>query len=378
MPFRDVSINNRRPSADASGNSMIRAWHRDEDGRRTQAADWVVQLQADDITDDQAAAFDAWLSASEANVRAYDAALGVIQEVEASAPRIAYDLRLLPQTRPHFSGQGHARRGWLVAGGMAAAATIAIAVLPVSLLSPPPQTFTTAKGEKRTVSLADGTVVNLNAGTRMTVTLARHERRVSMPQGEAVFDVAADRSRPFLIAAGDRTVRVVGTRFDVRRRGDQLSVTVDRGVVEVRPNADAPGRAFRLHPGQKLDHLEGEAAATVRAVEPSDRPSDLPRPAAGRRGGRSQPAIFQADSAERPRVGRDTVLRRSRPRQSGCGYSTPRLARPAKGATLSGRNHASTQFGDEAMRGIRRHIHAGCRSARVLRWTVPARACQPG
>ena len=249
---------------------MIRAWHKDEDGRRAQAADWVVRLQANDITDDQAAAFDAWLSASEANVRAYDTALGVIQEVEASAPRIAYDLRLLPQTRPHFSGQGHVRRGWLVAGGMAAAATIAIAVLPVSLLSPPPQTFTTAKGEKRTVSLADGTVVNLNAGTRMTVTLARHERRVSMPQGEAVFDVAADRSRPFLIAAGDRTVRVVGTRFDVRRRGDQLSVTVDRGVVEVRPNADAPGRAFRLHPGQKLDHLEGEAAATVRAVEPSD------------------------------------------------------------------------------------------------------------
>ncbi len=269
-PRRDVFISNRRPSADASGIPMIQAWHRHEDGRRAQAADWVVRLQADDVTEDQAGAFDAWLSASEANARAYDAALGVMQEVEASAPRIAYDLRLLPQSRPHFSSQGNARRGWLVAGGMAAAATIAVAVLPVSLLGPPPQTFTTAKGEQRTVTLADGTVVNLNAGTRMTVTLARHERRVSMPQGEAVFDVAADRSRPFLIAAGDRTVRVVGTRFDVRRRGDQLSVTVDRGVVEVRPNADGAGRAFRLHPGQKLDHLQGQTTATVRAVEPSD------------------------------------------------------------------------------------------------------------
>jgi transmembrane sensor len=142
--------------------------------------------------------------------------------------------------------------------------------MPVGLLSEPPQTFTTAKGEHSRVTLADGTKVDLNAGTRMTVTLARHERRVSMPEGEAVFDVAADHSRPFLIAAGDRTVRVVGTRFDVRRRDGQLSVTVDRGVVEVRPNQDAPGRAFRLHPGQRLDHVQGAAEAHIHAVEPAD------------------------------------------------------------------------------------------------------------
>jgi len=244
---------------------MIQAWRRDEDGRRAEAADWVVRLQAQDLTEDQAVAFDAWLGASDDNARAYDAALGVMQEVEASAPRIAYDLRRTPLARPT-----NARRGWLVAGGLAAAATIAVAVMPTSLLSEPPQTFTTARGEHRTVTLADGTRVDLNAGTRMTVTLARHERRVSMPQGEAVFDVAADHARPFLIAAGDRTVRVVGTRFDVRRRGDQLSVTVDRGVVEVRPSEAASGHAFRLHPGQRLDHQDGAIDARVHAVDASD------------------------------------------------------------------------------------------------------------
>jgi len=244
---------------------MIQGWPRDEDSRRADAADWVVRLQSGDLTEDQALAFDAWLGASDDNARAYDAALGVMFEVEASAPRIAFDLRRLPAPRP----TNH-RRGWIVAGGMAAAATVALAVMPVSLLSAPPQTYTTAKGEHRTVMLADGTRVDLNAGTRMTVTLARHERRVSMPEGEAVFDVASDHSRPFLIAAGDRTVRVVGTRFDVRRREGQLSVTVDRGVVEVRPNEDARGRAFRLHPGQRLDHAEGAADAHVRAVEPAD------------------------------------------------------------------------------------------------------------
>jgi transmembrane sensor len=64
-------------------------------------------------------------------------------------------------------------------------------------------------------------------------------------------------------------VRVVGTRFDVRHRGDQLSVTVERGVVEVRPNGDAPGRVWRLHPGQKLDHAEGDPGVQVSAVDPA-------------------------------------------------------------------------------------------------------------
>jgi transmembrane sensor len=243
---------------------MIQAWPRDEDSRRAEAADWVVRLQSPDLTEDQAVAFDAWLCASEGAAQAYDAALGVMAEVEASAPRIAFDLRRLPVARPG------ANRRWIVAGGLAAAATIAVAVMPIGLLGEPAQTFTTAKGEHRTVTLDDGTRVDLNAGTRMTVTLGRHERRVSLPVGEAVFDVAHDASRPFLIAAGDRTVHVVGTRFDVRRRGGALSVTVDRGLVEVRPSQDAPGKAFRLHPGQRLDHVEGAAGALVRAVEPSD------------------------------------------------------------------------------------------------------------
>src|SRR4030095_9313767 len=68
-------------------------------------------------------------------------------------------------------------------------------------------------------------------------------------------------------AAGDRTVRVVGTQFDVRRRSGKLSVTVARGAVEVRPSAGATGKAYRLHPGQRLDHLEGAAQTRIAAAE---------------------------------------------------------------------------------------------------------------
>jgi len=85
-----------------------------------------------------------------------------------------------------------------------------------------------------------------------------------------VFDVTHDARRPFFVAAGDRTVRVVGTQFDVRRLGGKISVTVARGAVEVRPRQGSTGRAFRLHPGQRLEHFEGRPGAVIAAAEPDE------------------------------------------------------------------------------------------------------------
>ena len=56
-----------------------------------------------------------------------------------------------------------------------------------------------------------------------------------MADAEALFDVAHDVRRPFLIGVGDRQVRVVGTEFNLRHRDDQVDLTVRRGIVEVRP-----------------------------------------------------------------------------------------------------------------------------------------------
>jgi transmembrane sensor len=241
--------------------SEARTWG--DDARRASAADWLVRLRAPDLDEAQATQFDAWLSAHPANAAAYDTALGVMLELDAAAPEILRDIQAAP-ARPARPD----RRGWLIAGGLAAAATVALAVMPFSALAPATQSFATAKGEHRTVRLADGSTLELNAGSQLSVTLGRHERRVVMPQGEAVFDVAADKARPFLIDAGDRTVRVVGTRFDVRRRGAELSVTVERGVVEVRPSGELAGRVYRLHPGQRLDTSQGATAVQLSLADP--------------------------------------------------------------------------------------------------------------
>ncbi|HEY3947847.1 FecR family protein [Phenylobacterium sp.] len=225
-----------------------------DDARKGAAADWLARLSAADLDASEAAVFDAWVS-EPANGRAYDAALSVMLELEAAAPRIIEALDNRPAPR-----RLGASRAWIALGGLAAAAALVVALTPFSVFAPETQKFATAKGEHREVKLADGSTVELNGGSRLSVTLARNERRLSLPQGEALFDVAPDKARPFLIAAGERTVRVVGTRFDVRHLGSDLSVTVERGVVEVRPADGVKGRVWRLHPGERLDVVEGPVA----------------------------------------------------------------------------------------------------------------------
>jgi transmembrane sensor len=234
-----------------------------EEARRETAAGWLVRLAAPDLDAAELGDFDDWL-AEPANTAAYDAVLAVTLELQAAAPAILRNLRAAPARKPMIG-----RRGWLVAGGLAAAATIALAIAPFSLLAPATQSFATVKGEHRTVRLADGSTIDLNAGSTLRVSLGAHERRVTMGDGEAVFDVAHDSARPFLIDVGDRTVRVVGTRFDVRRRDGKLTVAVERGLVEVAPADGAAGRGYRLHPGQRLDHQEGAADVRLSAVDPA-------------------------------------------------------------------------------------------------------------
>ena len=244
---------------------MINARRYDDDARREDAAAWVVRLEAGDLGDAEAAVFDAWLSAASENARAFGDALSVSQAYAAAADPVGLALANRRERHPRTFD----RRVIAGFGALAAAAALAVVVAP-QLSAPQTQTYVTAKGERRTLELADGSTVEMNGGTSLSVALAQDGRRVALDHGQAVFDVAHEPGRPFVIAAGDRTVQVVGTQFDVRRLDGRLSVTVARGAVEVRPSEGAAGRAYRLHPGQRLDHREGLAETQVAAAEPAE------------------------------------------------------------------------------------------------------------
>jgi transmembrane sensor len=234
---------------------------------RDAAVDWLVRLARPTASEADWLAFDAWLGSAPTHQIAYDQALALWSDLEAAAPE------LRAATVTPFPARAVARpnpgRRWALAGGMAAAAAIALSVVPWTQMGAPTTVYVTAKGERRSVTLADGSRIDLNAGSKVSVRLTRRERQVTMDDAEAVFDVAKDASRPFVITAGDRTVRVVGTQFNVRHRDGRLAVTVARGLVEVAA-LGAQGELVRLPPGRRLDHDEGAPASQLSTARPED------------------------------------------------------------------------------------------------------------
>ena len=93
--------------------------------------------------------------------------------------------------------------------------------------------FATALGERSTVTLPDGSSIELNGRSRIRVHFERRQRSVELEQGEGMFSVAHDADRPFVVQAGAAQVTVTGTRFDVLREGDQARVAVESGHVRV-------------------------------------------------------------------------------------------------------------------------------------------------
>lgn len=235
----------------------------DRDGQAAQASAWLVRLQADDVGEAEALAFDAWLDEAAGNREAYAAALGVWHEFGIAAPAVSEELARPPARRP---AQSLTRRWMAGVGGLAVAATVTLALLPA--LTTTSATYATGKGQHQQVKLADGSRVDLNAETTLSVKLGLFKREVTLSDGEAIFDVAHDTRRPFTVAADGRIVRVVGTQFDVRSRSGDLTVTVARGKVEVRPSA-ASDQAFMLTRGQRLE-MERTGRAELKAVDPAE------------------------------------------------------------------------------------------------------------
>jgi transmembrane sensor len=221
----------------------------------TIAADWVVRLARSDADEGDFLAFDQWLDVSPRHGWAYDQALSLWQEVERRRPILSERLAAYDKEREVKLPKQNWRLA-AIAGTLAASLLLGWMVWPqkAPVQSHPWQSWQTAKGERSTVMLADGSRVDLAADSRISVRFDGETRQVAMQDGEAMFDIAKDAQHPFLIKAGDHTVRVVGTAFDVRLRGDQLSVSVLRGIVEV---TGADGNPVRLTPGKRFDHQQG-------------------------------------------------------------------------------------------------------------------------
>lgn len=257
------------------------------DRARLEAAQWCARLRAPDVRADEVAAFEHWRSSDPHNAAAYAAA---VQLNDALAALATKDPRLkslvdqaasagatLPDDPPDEEPPGklsisaapavaRGRRRLARRGLWAAALAVAIASS-LLLVDSPPYAGTAAsmgtRGEirysaghaRRAVTLEDGTRVYLDVAGVIAVHYSATRRDVRLLQGRVLFDVAHDRERPFVVAAGADRVTALGTVFQVDRKAAEVVVTLARGAVTVATQ----GEPVQLAPGEELRVAAGQA-----------------------------------------------------------------------------------------------------------------------
>lgn len=237
------------------------------------AAAWLAQRD-EGLTADEAADFERWQQADPqhaAAVARLERTWTALQQLREFRPesRVHPNRDLLAAARPAariipFPSAALA--------GLAAAAAIAAFVWwphPAALapeVATAPAVYATTAGGYQRVTLDDGSLLELNADSRVRVAYTRAERRVQLERGEGHFTVAKNPQRPFFVVAGNVAVRAVGTAFNVRLAGDEVEVLVTEGRVRVEnqaAGAAAPAGAPELGVGQRLVLSAQTGAAPV-------------------------------------------------------------------------------------------------------------------
>ena len=196
----------------------------------SQAAEWATKRELGELTPAENAEFEAWLAADIRHLGAYGRAEAVLARL-ARIPGGA-----IGEVRPQHDLLTPVwnRRRVVMAGGIAASVAAVGFVSAALWQNNQSEDFATRIGQVREVVLADGSVVTLNTNSQMSVRFTAERREVHLVQGEALFDVAKNKKRPFIVVAGDMQVRAVGTSFTVSMLPRRpIQVLVKEGVVEL-------------------------------------------------------------------------------------------------------------------------------------------------
>jgi transmembrane sensor len=240
-----------------------------------EAAAWIWRMDCATVAASDRLAYEAWLRQDSRHRRAaaeLSAVWGALDGL-AEAKREEKIATFTQTAKPSWLRQP--QHWWLAAAAVIAAVIVgAVWLQQGSEL----QTLATAVGQQRNVTLADGSVVTLNTNSIVETDLRRRTREIYLRKGEAHFQVAHDRSRPFLVHAGDAVVRAVGTAFEVRVLTDQhVDVVVNEGRVEVQTPALVPASDNTPRPHNSGRTAPALPSITVRALNAGERLSTAGR-----------------------------------------------------------------------------------------------------
>lgn len=250
-----------------------------------QASRWFAILHSGSATPADRRSFEGWHSASARHREAFERVCQAMDGID----RMRDDPEILALRQAAMRSSVRGRRRWRAAGA-AAGITLFVAAS-VTLFSlgdritpfasqgdqsedpASPNMIETAVGEQSTVTLADGSVIDLNTDTRMRVHLSDDTRLVVVMRGQAIFEVARDTARPFVVVAGEHRITALGTRFEVRAEAERTAVTLLEGRVviddvRIDPDDEAPASGpspVELAPGDRFVVLASAAPVIEKA-----------------------------------------------------------------------------------------------------------------
>jgi transmembrane sensor len=246
-----------------------------DDTSRDQATEWLIRFCDDDVHGADLEEFEAWLRAAPQHVHAYlqisalwEAAEGMRRpreaELAAIVDRAAQRALLEGNVVSLGSKQGptppHAGRRLTRAPRrvllVASLVLICLAGSTVLWQASRYPTYATQIGEQRTLTLPDGSTVALNSRSRIKVRFGHEQRSVDLLEGQALFHVAKDPARPFIVMSAGTSIRALGTQFDVYLKPEGTVVTVLEGRVAVSDPRSGPA-------------LESDMAGTPNAPPPA-------------------------------------------------------------------------------------------------------------
>ncbi|MGS0497594.1 hypothetical protein CWB85_00020 [Pseudoalteromonas sp. S1727] len=192
-----------------------------------QAMLWLLRLQ-ENPSQEQLNQWQQWLQSDTDNSRAFNECLALDSQFAKLPPETVNNfLRLLPEKNAQPQ-----RMQW--SKYLTLAASVAVISISISFYTPSnTQAYTTAVGETKSVTLADGSNIMLDSDTDLSVYYDDQQRRIELHQGQAVFNVAKQTNRPFLVSVNEITVTVLGTHFNVNRLKNDAVIAVDHGKVNV-------------------------------------------------------------------------------------------------------------------------------------------------
>ena len=250
-----------------------------------EAAAWIVQLDGGPMADQDRQALREWVGRSPQHYATLHRLADVWGELNAltALEDIAREESAEPAPAPAVGRSNEPKQLGVMAAAAAALVLVLAGLGALTIMSPPPSAsaletlHSTRVGEQKSVQLADGSHIQVNTNSVVEVDYGSEERRIRLVRGEAMFKVAHDAARPFIVDAGGNSVRALGTAFAVRMEGARLEVSVAEGVVELTaPLApEEPGesavedvRSHQLTALQTAVLLDG--AADVRDVAESE------------------------------------------------------------------------------------------------------------